>query len=813
LERRIAGFVISLVLCLASRAAPQEVVTTATLFRNLYNLESLPLAKDERCRQFSSYDRSGGNDDAANYLAWDRDASGKGKALLAEMQGPGAIVRIWSAHPDGTLKIYLDGQGEPTINMPFDQFFKDPALHPIRTTSSGGWISYWPIPYAKSCKVVVEDTPGFHYHVTYQTYRSGTNVETYTQDLTPAARSELESALKVWQDPARAYSPASESLLGTSPQAKQVAPSVTVGQGGKETIFSGRGPACIDSLRLRFPGKMTPLALKRLVLRAYWDGEKSPSIESPVLDFFGCGFQESPFVSLPLIMQPGDYTCRFPMPFAKSGRIELVNGGDAPASVEVNVDYRTFEKLNPRALYFHAKWYRELTVEGVPYTILKAKGQGHYVGCNMSMQGQRWISFLEGDELIYVDGEKEPSIHGTGTEDYFNCGWYFATGLVAQPLHGHTYRTDRDQIAAYRLQVPDCVPFDKQIEVRIEHGGENDYPDADYSSTAYFYQKEPHHDFFKLPEPSHIYLPRRPWVPVSNSTEAEKLSPKACGGVLRMVKWEDITGDWCGTGVPTLDPKTDGASVTFKLPVPIRDNYQITALLARGRDYGKVCCIVDGGPAGAPVDMYADAETVPAGPVLLQTAVLDPGMHEVALAVAGKKADGKLPKISVDKFVLVSNSAWIRDWQVIGPFPLRGVDDPDPCETDGFIAGKMYDGSDGKVTWQPLKADRNGLLRIGEFLNPKQHSRVYASAKIISPDDRQTELMMAASDGMKAYVNGKEVFRIGGFRPPEPDQHRVMVRLHKGENTLLMKVLAFANAGMYARVRDPMDELRYGTGQ
>jgi len=66
---------------------------------------------------------------------------------------------------------------------------------------------------------------------------------------------------------------------------------------------------------------------------------------------------------------------------------------------------------------------------------------------------------------------------------------------------------------------------------------------------------------------------------------------------------------------------------------------------------------------------------------------------------------------------------------------------------------------------------------------------------------------------MKAYVNGKEVFRIGGFRPPEPDQHRVMVRLHKGENTLLMKVLAFANAGMYARVRDPMDELRYGTGQ
>jgi hypothetical protein len=669
------------------------------------------------------------------------------------------------------------------------------------------------VPYAKSCRVVVENAPAFHYHVTYQTFKAGAQVETYTKVLTPAAQAEFESARTVWQDPAQRYAPATESLLGTSPKARQTSKTFTIGAGARETVFAADGPACIDSFRLRFAEKLTPLALKRLVIRAYWDGEQSPSIETPVLDFFGCGFQESPFVSLPLLMQPGDYTCRFPMPFAKAGRIELVNGGTAAVAVDVSIDSRGFEKLNSSALYFHAKWHRELTVEGVPYTILAARGRGHYVGCNMSMQGQRWISFLEGDELIYVEGAKEPALHGTGTEDYFNCGWYFNGGLVAQPLHGLTVMTGADQVGAYRLQVPDCVPFDQQIDVKIEHGGENDYPEADYSSTAYFYQREPHVDFFKLPEPSKINLPRRPYQPVPHAVEAEKLQPVASGGVLRMVRWEDLTEAWCGTEVPTLEPQQDGASLTFKLPVEIADRYQIMGFLAKGRDYGKLTCSVDGQAASAPVDAFAAGDNQPAGAVKLGEAALTPGTHEVQLSVAGRKPDGTLPRISVDKFLLVSGSPWIREWQVIGPFVLRGVDDPDPCETDGFVAGKSYDGVGGKVTWQPVQARDDGFVPIGELLAPKQNSRAYASAKIISPADCETELLIGAVDGMKAFLNGKEFFRVGGFRPAEPDQHRVKVTLRKGENTLLVKVLIFEKAGMYVRFRDPRGELRSEAGK
>lgn len=229
--------------------------------------------------------------------------------------------------------------------------------------------------------------------------------------------------------------------------------------------------------------------------------------------------------------------------------------------------------------------------------------------------------------------------------------------------------------------------------------------------------------------------------------------------------------------------------------------------LAKGRDYGKIACSVDRQAPAAPVDVFAASDDVPADAVKLAEAVLEPGTHEVALSVAAPKADGALPRISIDKFLLVSGSPWIREWQVIGPFPLRGVDDPDPCETDGYVAGKSYDGMGGRVTWQPLQARGDGFVPIGELLTPKQHARVYAVATIVSPADRETELLMGAVDGMKAYLNGKEVFMVGGFRPAQPDQHRVTITLRKGENTLLMKVLIFEKAGMYARFRDPRSEL------
>jgi hypothetical protein len=146
---------------------------------------------------------------------------------------------------------------------------------------------------------------------------------------------------------------------------------------------------------------------------------------------------------------------------------------------------------------------------------------------------------------------------------------------------------------------------------------------------------------------------------------------------------------------------------------------------------------------------------------------------------------------------------------VVGPFALRGLDNADPPETDIYNPDATYQGLNGNVKWQKLTAKRNGFVPLGDLFDLKDVVRVYAVAKIISPDERDTELLLGAVDGVKVYLNGKQIFVIGGWRPAEPDQHRVKVHLKKGENILLMKTLAAKQSGIYARFRDPYSELQY----
>jgi hypothetical protein len=239
---------------------------------------------------------------------------------------------------------------------------------------------------------------------------------------------------------------------------------------------------------------------RKLILRFYWDGEENPSVEAPFGDFFGVGFSEyAQNTSLIQGVTSGGFYSYWPMPFTKGARFEARNIGDIDVShlyfgiqiheTEVNEDI-------PR---FHAKWKRENPTKiGENYTILEAKGQGHYCGVVLSMQaydkGSRFM--LEGDEMIWVDGEDEPSIKGTGTEDYFQGGWYWENGPFSAPFHGLTVGDKMNsKYSAYRLHIPDPSPFKDKIRVAIEHGNCNMLQE-DYSSLAYWYQLEPHDTSF-----------------------------------------------------------------------------------------------------------------------------------------------------------------------------------------------------------------------------------------------------------------------------------------------------------------------------
>ena len=292
-----------------------------------------------------------------------------------------------------------------------------------------------------------------------------------------------------------------------------------IAPGETHTMASLSGAGMITRIWMTTLLPMNNHALRNLVLRFYWDGETEPSVESPFGDFFGAPFgRYRPYVSAPMSLTAGAFNCLWLMPYATGARLEITNEGPSPVDpLFYNITYQENPDGPPNDLRFHALWHRENpTQPGVPYTILNTEGSGHYVGCHLNMQNREWwlrpplraISFprgfglgmMEGPETITRDGEREPSVMGTGTEDYFNGAWYYLSkrGRFAAPYHGCLVRDFiRSRIAVYRFDMSAPVPFSRSLRVSLNHGFSNDLA-CDYSSTAYWYQAEPHRRFPQL---------------------------------------------------------------------------------------------------------------------------------------------------------------------------------------------------------------------------------------------------------------------------------------------------------------------------
>jgi hypothetical protein len=268
----------------------------------------------------------------------------------------------------------------------------------------------------------------------------------------------------------------------------------SVEPGEKVTLAEFRGSGVINRQWFTIRGH-DPLLLRKAILSYYWDDEKDPSVETPFGDFFGCGFAEYRHHTAHLQgMTSGGYHSYWPMPYSESARLELKNISDQPIShFYFNIQYQEVNEVE--STRFHAQWKRENPTElDRNYSILEAEGTGHYVGCLLNMQSyvKGSLVFLEGDEMIYIDGESEPSIYGTGTEDYFQGAWYFLYGEFSAPYHGLTlFDKENAKVSAYRHHVPDPISFNKSIKVTIEHCHGNILQE-DYSSLAYWYQCEPH---------------------------------------------------------------------------------------------------------------------------------------------------------------------------------------------------------------------------------------------------------------------------------------------------------------------------------
>jgi hypothetical protein len=310
----------------------------------------------------------------------------------------------------------------------------------------------------------------------------------------------------------------SADVTGANADARVLSPGQTL------AVLDADGPGMVSHIWFTIDDG-EPYALKRIVLRMYWDGEATPSVETPIGDFFGLGNGlyyrwESLVLSCGADRALNSY---FPMPYARHARITVTNEGKEPVShLYWNIDYRIDAQPLPKdTLYFHAQyrqaqpnhgwtgnWYEngdpivnyKQNLDGKDnYLWLEAVGHGQFVGVTMSVLQNQDGWFGEGDDMFQVDGDA-PAIVGTGSEDYFLGAWGYGGPqdflLHGAPVVGKEIAGERSSMYRFHLDSP--VPFAKSFRATIEHGHANHRSDNFYS-VAYWYQAEPHAAFPALP--------------------------------------------------------------------------------------------------------------------------------------------------------------------------------------------------------------------------------------------------------------------------------------------------------------------------
>lgn len=374
-----------------------------------------------------------------------------------------------------------------------------------------------------------------------------------------------------------------------------------------------------------------------LVMRIYWDGERDPSVEVPMGDFFLNGHgMEVEVNSLP-IRVTSDGRARnsyWPMPFHKSARITITNDGKLPdRSLYYQVDWEKLPALAAGVPHFHARYKQEFPARPGNYVILEAQGKGHYVGTIMSVHARSngWIG--EGDDFFFIDGETEPSLRGTGTEDYVGDAWGFRR--FDGPYYGvpiwEGARTE-DLTTYYRFHVPDPVPFAKSIRVEIEHRGPIAPPENpkygergdDYASVALWYQTEPHKPFGTIPPAA-----QRLHFNVENLIDVPTLLAGAEAQRGKLAK---------GPNAVIFTGEEPGATLDLAFDVPKDGNYDLAGYFLYGPRSGTFRFALDGTPLETRYTDFYQATTYAPAARWLTTARLSAGKHRLRLECTGKNA-------------------------------------------------------------------------------------------------------------------------------------------------------------------------------
>ncbi len=370
------------------------------------------------------------------------------------------------------------------------------------------------------------------------------------------------------------------------------------------------GPGCITHLWFTIAMNEEGY-LKKLVLRAWWDGEESPSIEAPIGDFFGLGhggdkrtFYSSAFFAV--APQLG-LNCFLPMPFAESARLTVRNEGKTRCNAfYFYVDAARMGAFPEETAYLHAQYRQRFPCKlGEDYVFAEAAGRGHLLGVHLAVEQTAHGWWGEGDDRILVDGNEAGALLGTGTEDYFCGAWNFRDVFSSPYLGSPRLEEERRgcRHAVYRFHATDPIPFRSSLRYACEHGHGNDRSD-NWSSVAFWYQTEPHLPFPPLPPAEERLFGAVP-PPFVEPTpeggaviEGESLLPGAratAGGIAEQTLVGPPGRNWSGEGHLWWTPARSGERLTLPFQVPTAGTYDLAAYFTLADDYGKVAVHLDEG--------------------------------------------------------------------------------------------------------------------------------------------------------------------------------------------------------------------------
>jgi hypothetical protein len=567
-----------------------QTITTKSLVENPFDF---PLGSGPTFtqRQFSSGSPTSktpgneawfANDDYGHYLRQE----GK-EYVMADLKGPGAVVRMWSANPMGTLRMYFDGEPVPRINVPMRDWVQilrgaNPTWLNFAFWAGPGWNVYVPFPYRKSLKITMEpdekeNAGGLYYHVGYRTFAAGTDVQTFDGE-------DLDAKYTV-----------------ADPAGKTISDSVTLTPGNRTSTMTFNGPGKLSDIHLNwnYGAKDLHKTLRSIWVTASFDGVQT--VSAPLGDFmaapFGHGSKDSMEVHL-----------KFDMPFKKNATFSFdrntAQSGDAVLMqfTGTRESYSDRDELN----YFHADFSRDRAKTRPMRDMhwLNVQGSGYLAGVNLLMDNPSRQWWGEGDEKIYVDGESYPSTFGTGTEDFFNYAWG-SPAPYWTPSGDQNYTTTSANSFGYcnvsRFMKMDPIPFSKSLKFDMEMWHWADCV-ATWDRTVYWYGKagaksegsaRPSWRELELPDVKDIRV-------VPGALEAEKLKYSATSGTTEI---QGGFGDMSGDGQIWWQDSAVGGKLTVEV-IAADGEYDLTMNACRARDYGIHQLYWNGAKLGEPIDFY-----------------------------------------------------------------------------------------------------------------------------------------------------------------------------------------------------------------